>query len=57
MAYKVNANICARCGACDEVCPMNAIEIKADAAYINPDQCIDCGSCAASCPLEAIDPE
>ncbi len=57
MAYKVNANICACCGACADACPMEAIEIKADAAYINPDQCIDCGSCAASCPLDAIDPE
>ena len=57
MAYKVNTEDCVRCGVCAEVCPMNAIELKEEAAYIKPGQWIDCGGCAGSCPVGAIQPE
>ena len=57
MAYKVNTEDCVRCGVCAEVCPMSAIELKEEAAYIKPGQCIDCGGCAGSCPVNAIQPE
>ena len=57
MAYKVNTEDCVRCGVCAEVCPMNAIELMEEAAYIKPGQCIDCGGCAGSCPVNAIQPE
>lgn len=41
---------------CVRVCPVNAIEVKAnrDYARIIPDRCIGCGSCTSVCPEEAI---
>jgi len=41
---------------CVRVCPVNAIEVKAnrDYAKILPDRCIGCGSCTSVCPEDAI---
>ncbi|MCB2195448.1 MAG: 4Fe-4S dicluster domain-containing protein [Bacteroidetes bacterium] len=41
---------------CVRVCPVNAIEVKAnrDYARIIPDRCIGCGSCTSVCPENAI---
>lgn len=46
---------CFGCGACQAVCPADAIAMTADAEgffypVIDPEKCIDCGSCAAVCP-------
>ena len=46
---------CFGCGACQAVCPADAIAMTADTegfAYpvIDPEKCIDCGNCAAVCP-------
>ena len=54
MAYKVNDN-CVNCGACEPVCPVEAISEKDGARVIDADKCISCGSCAAECPSEAIE--
>lgn len=41
---------------CVRVCPVNAIEVKAnrDYARVIPDRCIGCGSCTSVCPENAI---
>ena len=51
--------------ACVEVCPVDCIHPKKDAAefagvkklYIDPETCIDCGACVPVCPVHAIFPQ
>jgi ferredoxin len=54
MAYKIS-DACVACGACKEVCPVEAIS-EGDIYTINPDVCIDCGACESECPSDAISP-
>jgi len=53
MAVKVDKNKCNGCGACKDICPVNAIEIEKEKAVIG-DDCIECGACVNQCPNEAI---
>lgn len=45
-------------GACVDVCPVDCIKGKDDAAdrmcFITPDECIDCAACEPVCPVNAI---
>lgn len=47
---------CSNCGACYNICPTDAIELKEDSLFyewtVNADKCIDCGKCVAVCPIE-----
>lgn len=48
-------NHCTGCGACQNVCPYSAIEMRADAIegykpFIIKNKCTDCGKCVAVCP-------
>jgi hydrogenase-4 component H len=47
---------CMGCGACYQVCPAKAIEMKDEAAkrtfIVRWDLCIFCGNCEANCPTE-----
>jgi len=48
--------ICCGCGACANVCPKSAIEMKEDERgflkpVINKDLCIECGMCGRTCPM------
>ena len=54
MAVKVDVSKCDACGACVEVCPVEAITIVDDHAVIDPDECIECLACIDECPNEAI---
>jgi len=54
MAYKINPDTCVNCGACEPVCPVQAITEKDGKRVINPDTCIDCGACSGTCPVTAI---
>lgn len=51
--FWLKENECTACGACANVCPKNAIELKANAcgfAYPNIDiSCIDCNACQTVC--------
>ena len=48
---------CINCGACDPICPAEAIAEKDDRRAIDPEKCTDCGACVEQCPVEAIKPE
>lgn len=52
----IRENICTGCGACQNICPCNAIEMRADAIegyrpFVTKNKCIDCGKCVATCPI------
>lgn len=47
---------CTGCGACSNICPKNAIEMKSNedgflSPYVNEDRCIACNKCVKTCPL------
>jgi formate hydrogenlyase subunit 6/NADH:ubiquinone oxidoreductase subunit I len=56
LAYIIS-DACILCGACADLCPVEAIVEGEDRYVINADLCISCGSCADSCPVEAIEEE
>ena len=45
---------CTSCGACAELCPVDAISEGKDSFIVDQDACTDCGACDAVCPVEAI---
>ncbi len=52
---KVDSNLCSFCGACAQICPMDAIADDTEGTYsVNHDRCIGCGLCANVCAANAI---
>lgn len=46
---------CTGCGACVEVCPHGAIEMRDRKAVVGDRElCMECGACARNCPALAI---
>ncbi len=45
---------CIGCGACAEICPVNAVAMVDGLPRVDPDWCIGCGVCAVSCPTGVI---
>ena len=56
MAYVISDE-CVLYGACEAVCPAEAITDGDEKYEINPDACTDYGTCVDECPSEAISPE
>ena len=44
---------CVGCGKCEEICFLDAIQVRAGRAVID-DYCRICGRCAGACPKNAI---
>ncbi len=57
MPHVIDASECISCGACAEVCPVDAISEGDDAYVIDPELCTDCGTCVDECPVGAISQE
>ncbi len=56
MAYRINADDCIGCGACEDVCPVDCIsEVDDSKRLIDENACIECGACADVCPVDCID--
>jgi ferredoxin len=53
MPAKVDEETCTACGACAEVCPVDAITVE-DSAKVDAEACTECGACVEECPVEAI---
>ncbi len=52
----VDQDVCTGCQACEEICPMDAIEMddKNIVAMVNLDRCIGCGLCVTVCEFDSI---
>ena len=53
MAHTINEE-CINSGACEPVCPVEAIAEKGELRAIDPEKCTDCGACVDQCPVDAI---
>lgn len=53
MKIKMDAAKCNQCGACVEICPVNAIQLN-PVATIDSTRCTGCRMCLISCPQKAI---
>jgi heterodisulfide reductase subunit A-like polyferredoxin len=51
---QVDADLCADCGSCADVCQFAAIAVDDGLARIDSAACMGCGVCVAHCPQEAI---
>jgi Fe-S-cluster-containing hydrogenase component 2 len=51
---KYYAELCTQCGACADVCPVDAI-CNEDGIYtISAEDCVSCGICVDACPQKVI---
>jgi len=56
LKFKVNPDLCKKCGLCFKTCPADAITWqKKEVAVIDNDKCIKCMSCFEVCRFNAID--
>ncbi|OPL18768.1 MAG: ferredoxin [Candidatus Aegiribacteria sp. MLS_C] len=50
----IKRDMCTGCGACIYICPVDAIAMDEDTAYIDEERCIRCGVCHDACPEDAV---
>lgn len=53
MAIVIDEAKCTGCGACVQVCPVDALTIENGKAKVSED-CVECCACTGECPVEAI---
>ena len=53
MSINIDAELCTACGACQEACPFDAVDLAEDQARVN-EKCNLCGACEEVCPTGAI---
>ena len=51
---QVDADTCVACEECVDMCPVDAIEMADNAAFVKKDGCIGCGVCAHHCAVDSI---
>lgn len=52
----VDRSVCVACGACQNVCPKEAIRvIRGCYAKVSEEICVGCGICAKTCPAGCIE--
>ena len=51
--FPKTADNCNGCGRCQDVCKVDAIEIRGDTSITNPNICVGCGKCIKACPNDA----
>ena len=62
MAYKIGDS-CLCCGACEQVCPNDAISDQSTVYVIDPDKCTECigeyesSQCVKVCGIDALAPD
>ena len=54
MAVVINKETCIGCGACIDVCPVEALTMVDGKAVVDEGKCVDCGACVDTCPVGAI---
>ncbi|HTY24394.1 MAG TPA: 4Fe-4S binding protein [Desulfomonilaceae bacterium] len=47
-------DICAGCGECAEICPVEAVKMEDGSPIVDEEWCIGCGACATVCSMDAI---
>jgi coenzyme F420 hydrogenase subunit beta len=52
---ETNIEKCNGCGRCQDVCKVDALEIRGDVSITDHDLCIGCGKCVNACPHDAKD--
>ncbi|MHA1681839.1 MAG: indolepyruvate ferredoxin oxidoreductase subunit alpha [Promethearchaeota archaeon] len=50
----VDADACVGCGACVEICPMDALSLVDNISTVDYNRCIGCGVCVPRCTSDAI---
>ncbi len=50
----VDEGACELCGACQAVCPTEAISFGDTAVKVSAEACCGCGACVEACPNDAI---
>jgi len=47
-------SLCTGCGACADICPVNALHMEEGLPIVDNEWCIGCGVCAVPCPAGAV---